>query len=194
MTVAPETIPAGDTLAPAVEALLEKIRGYNPEADVEAVRRAYAYAAAAHEGQARDSGSPYIEHPLHVARTLADLELDTATICASLLHDVVEDTSVELGEIESRFGPEVARLVDGVTKLSHAEFEHWDAGENGSSGKRAPETEVGSNLPAPDSEGDLSPKTEAEIKRRAANIRKIFLAMARDVRVMIIKLADRVNN
>src|SRR5712692_6233497 len=126
MTVALETSAAGDQLNPAVEELLEKIRHYDPDADVEAVRRAYEYAAAAHTGQLRDSGVPYIDHPLQVAKTLADLELDTATICASLLHDIVEDTSVELADVETRFGPEVARLVDGVTKLSHAEFEHQE--------------------------------------------------------------------
>jgi GTP diphosphokinase / guanosine-3',5'-bis(diphosphate) 3'-diphosphatase len=189
MTVALEPSSAGDQRSPAVEELLEKIRRYNPDADVEAVRRAYEYAAAAHTGQRRDSGAPYIDHPLQVAKTLADLELDTATICASLLHDIVEDTSVELADVETRFGPEVGRLVDGVTKLSHAEFEHWETEDE------SRETQVGSDLPVPPSDiPPISPKTEADQKRRAANIRKIFLAMARDVRVMIIKLADRVNN
>src|SRR5690242_6109831 len=123
MSVALETAPS------AIDELIEKIRRYDPEGDVEAVRRAYEFAAGAHEGQQRDSGTPYIEHPLQVARTLADLQMDTATICAAFLHDVVEDTSVELAEIETRFGAEVARLVDGVTKLSQAEFENWEMGE-----------------------------------------------------------------
>src|SRR5688572_20310712 len=114
MAVALETAPS------AVEELVQQIRRYDPDADVEAVYRAYEYAEAAHAGQTRDSGAHYIEHPAQVARTLADLELDTATICASLLHDVVEDTGTELSDIEAKFGAEVARLVDGVTKLSQA--------------------------------------------------------------------------
>ncbi len=176
MTVALETTPS------AIDELIDKIRRYDPDADVEAVRRAYAYAAAAHLEQLRDSGAPYIEHPLQVAMTLADLELDTAAIIASLLHDVVEDTRVELADVETKFGAEVARLVDGVTKLSQAEYENW-------------ETAVASRLSGTEAEEeDESAPNEAAQKRRAANIRKIFLAMARDVRVMIIKLADRVNN
>src|SRR5215208_2148965 len=122
MSVALETAPS------AVDELIEKVRRYDPEADVAAIRRAYDVAAAAHEGQLRDSGAPYIEHPLQVATTLADLQMDTATICASLLHDVVEDTSVELTAIENDFGAEVARLVDGVTKLSQAEYDYWEVG------------------------------------------------------------------
>src|SRR5690242_18742200 len=98
MTVALETTPS------AVDELIEKICRYNPDADGEAVRRAYEFAAAAHEGQTRDSGAPYIEHPLQVALTLADLQMDSYTICAALLHDVVEDTTVELAEVENRFG------------------------------------------------------------------------------------------
>jgi guanosine-3',5'-bis(diphosphate) 3'-pyrophosphohydrolase len=174
----------------AVEELMDRIRRYDPEADVEAVRRAYDFAAAAHEGQTRDSGASYIEHPLDVARTLADLELDTATIIASLLHDVVEDTIVELAEVETRFGPEVARLVDGVTKLSQAEVDHWETATVRPAD--AASTAVEDDTSLHPVEG--SSASEASQKRRAANIRKIFLAMARDVRVMIIKLADRVHN
>src|SRR5262249_13298020 len=153
-----EPSPAGDGGAPeprsAVDELVEKIRRYNPEADVEAVRRAYDYAVAAHGDQKRDSGAPYIDHPLQGANTLAHLELEPATICASLLHDVVEDTSIELSDVETRFGPEVARLVDGVTKLSQAEFEHREKDDH---------EEVEGGEPAP-----LSAGTEAEQKRRAA--------------------------
>src|SRR5207249_923476 len=149
------------------------------DGDVEAVRRAYDYAAAAHVDQKRDSGAPYMDHPLQVAQTLADLELDTATICASLLHDVVEDTSAELSDLEGRFGPEVARLVDGVTKLSQAEYEHHPSGQKAAGGYPDERDESGGEEPDP----SLAAGTEAEQKRRAANIRKIFLAMARDVRV-----------
>jgi GTP diphosphokinase / guanosine-3',5'-bis(diphosphate) 3'-diphosphatase len=192
MSVALETAPT------AVDELIEKIRRYDPDADVAAVRRAHDMAAAAHEGQSRDSGAPYIEHPLQVAMTLADLQMDTATICASLLHDVVEDTSVELTAIEHQFGAEVARLVDGVTKLSQAEYDNWEVGERRPERAAAEQTAVsdgavaadGSTLPS----DSVAPVDDAAVKRRAANIRKIFLAMARDVRVMIIKLADRVNN
>jgi guanosine-3',5'-bis(diphosphate) 3'-pyrophosphohydrolase len=199
MSVALETPSTGGQPVPALEELIEKIRRYDPDADVEMVRRAYDTAAAAHAGQTRDSGAPYIEHPLQVATILADLEMDTAAICASLLHDVVEDTSVELENLEAQFGAEVARLVDGVTKLSQAELENsWVRVET--SGRDAPaitgesEREAtrrgDSNSPLPTPISQASTDT----KRRAANIRKIFLAMARDVRVMIIKLADRVNN
>src|SRR5438094_338930 len=104
MSVAVEPIASeGQPLSP-IDELVEKVRRYNPDGDVEAVRRAYEYAAAAHEGQQRDSGADYIEHPMQVAKTLADLQLDTATLCASLLHDVVEDTSVELADVEAKFG------------------------------------------------------------------------------------------
>src|SRR4051812_2752353 len=170
MSVTLEPSPAGDGEAPesrsAIDELVEKIRRYNPEADVEAVRRAYDYAVAAHGDQKRDSGAPYIDHPLQVANTLADLELDTATICASLLHDVVEDTGIELADVETRFGPEVARLVDGVTKLSQAEYEHREKDDQ-------------EEIEGVETDPSLSAGAEAEQKRRAANIRKIFLAMAR---------------
>jgi GTP pyrophosphokinase len=155
----------------SIEPLIERIRAYNPEVDAEMLRRAYSVAEQAHAGQVRDSGAPYIEHPLQVAHTLADLSSDAPTIAAGLLHDVVEDTSVDLETIREQFGEEVARLVDGVTKLSQTELSRRaleEAQEDDATGKKTEE--------------------------RAANIRKIFLAMAKDVRVMIVKLADRLHN
>src|SRR5688572_7918928 len=160
--------------SPGVEPLLERVGGYLPEADVDLLRRAYALAEEAHSGQLRDSGAPYIQHPLQVAETLADLTSDAPTIAAGLLHDVVEDTSVDLERIRHEFGEEVARLVDGVTKLSQTELSRRALEESG--------------------EPDGAPVPVAKQQERAANIRKIFLAMAKDVRVMIVKLADRLHN
>ena len=168
MTVALE--PSLDGL----DSLIERVRKYDPDVDADLLRRAYDLADQAHTGQSRDSGAPYIEHPLEVARILADLNSDAATIAAGLLHDVVEDTSVSLEKIRDLFGEEVARLVDGVTKLSRTELSRKALEE-----ALAPE---GTEL------------TIAKSQERAANIRKIFLAMAKDVRVMIVKLADRLHN
>lgn len=160
--------------APTMDALIEKIRTYDPDVDADLLRRAYQVADEAHTGQLRDSGAPYIEHPLQVAYILTALNSDSATIAASLLHDVVEDTSRSLDEIQEQFGEEVARLVDGVTKLSQAELS-----------RKAIEDALAAS-------GVEVPLEKAQ--ERAANIRKIFLAMAKDVRVMIIKLADRLHN
>jgi GTP diphosphokinase / guanosine-3',5'-bis(diphosphate) 3'-diphosphatase len=170
---------ADPPVAQTPEKLIEMVTGYNPSADTEMLRRAFAYAEQAHEGQRRDSGASYIDHPLAVAEILADLQMDTAAIAAALLHDIVEDTGIALTEIQDQFGQEIARLVDAVTKLSQAEFEQKELD--------------------PEDLDDLElagrrKGTVADQKRRAANIRKIFLAMARDVRVMIIKLADRMHN
>lgn len=161
----------------SVEPLIDKVCRYNPAADTSLLRRAYDRADAAHEGQCRDSGAPYIEHPLQVALILAELQMDVPTLAAGLLHDVVEDTSVGLPEITSEFGDEIGRLVDGVTKLSKTELSQQALTE------RHPEET--------DAE---TPRRSQEQIRRGANIRKIFLAMASDVRVMIIKLADRLHN
>ncbi len=155
-----------------LESLLTRVREYNPDADVEVIRRAYVRAERAHAGQLRDSGAPYIEHPLEVAHILAELQTDAPTIAAGLLHDVVEDTSVDLQTIRDEFGEEVAKLVDGVTKLSLTELSQRSLEE---------------------AQGD-QPLPSAKAQERAANMRKIFLAMARDVRVMIVKLADRLHN
>src|SRR5258706_1177134 len=102
--------------------LVERIRTYHPSADVEIVSRAYDYSVRAHEGQKRKSGDPYFVHPAAVAGIIAELRLDTASICAGLLHDVVEDTLRTLDDVDNEFGDEVAFLVDGVTKLSKINF------------------------------------------------------------------------
>lgn len=147
------------------EALLEQVQKYLNPAEVETIARAYRFAAQAHEGQFRKSGDPYVVHPLAAAETLAELRMDAASIVAALLHDVPEDAGVPLSEVEARFGPEVARLVDGVTKLSKM---RW--------------------LPM---EGEKRRDEEAVW---AENMRKMFLAMADDIRVVLIKLADRLHN
>jgi len=139
--------------------LIETIRKYRPSTDLSKVQEAYLLACKAHENQKRQSGEPYIVHPLNVAIILAQLELDLETIEAGLLHDVVEDTTVSLEDIEKQFGKEVAELVDGVTKLKQ-----------------------------------LTYKTTDKQEIQAENYRKMFLAMAKDIRVILIKLADRLHN
>ncbi|MDI3280053.1 MAG: bifunctional (p)ppGpp synthetase/guanosine-3',5'-bis(diphosphate) 3'-pyrophosphohydrolase [Bacillota bacterium] len=121
------------------------------------LRAAYEFATAAHKGQQRDSGEDYIAHPLGVAMILAQLQLDVETVAAGILHDVLEDTAVQKEELVQRFGPEVARLVDGVTKLSRLPY-------------------------------------QSKEQQQAENLRKMFLAMAEDLRVILIKLADRLHN
>ncbi|MGQ9557220.1 MAG: RelA/SpoT family protein [Desulfurispora sp.] len=140
-----------------LEDVVQRLILYNPAADVALLRKAYSYAEQAHRGQRRISGEEYITHPLAVTHILADLELDLATLLAGLLHDVVEDTGFTLEDIEREFGGEVARLVDGVTKISKLEF-------------------------------------KSKEERQAENLRKMLLAMARDIRVILIKLADRLHN
>ena len=161
----------------AVEPLLARVREYNADADLGVLRRAFELAAGAHEGQLRVSGAPYLEHPLAVAHILADLHSDVPTLAAGLLHDVVEDTSVSLAAIRRQFDPEIALLVDGVTKLSQTDQNRRRLA------RAAVEPE----------EGGLEPRPERQ-RKQAANIRKIFVAMAKDVRVMLIKLADRLHN
>ena len=140
-----------------VNELVAKVKRYNQNADEEVLTNAYAFAAAAHEGQKRKSGDPYFVHPASVASLIADLKLDVPSICAGLLHDCVEDTSATVGEIEEAFSPEIAFLVDGVTKLGKIP---WNTRE----------------------------------ERQAENFRKMLLAMAKDIRVILIKLADRTDN
>jgi len=137
--------------------LVDRIRAYHPNADVEVVSRAYDFASRAHEGQKRKSGEPYFVHPAAVAGIITDLKLDIASVCAGLLHDVVEDTLATVEDIEREFGPEIAFLVDGVTKLSKINF------------------------------------TSKE-DRQAENFRKMVVAMARDIRVLLVKLCDRLDN
>ena len=139
------------------EAVAAEVKRHYPEGDLELIRRAHAYAAEAHEGQRRVSGEPYITHPAAVAMLVAQLGMDASTVAAALLHDVPEDTARSEEDIRREFGDEIARLVDGVTKLSM-----------------------------------FSGKTAAE--HQAENIRKMFLAMADDLRVVIIKLCDRLHN
>ena len=138
--------------------LMRRMAAYLPEgSDLGPVGAAYDLASRAHAGQLRLSGEPYVVHPVAVAEILVELELDVESVVAALLHDVVEDTPISLGEIESRFGAEVAGLVDGVTKLSQIKF-------------------------------------RTSVEEQAGNLRKMLLAMARDIRVILIKLADRLHN
>jgi GTP diphosphokinase / guanosine-3',5'-bis(diphosphate) 3'-diphosphatase len=150
-------IPSREHVPTAVAGLVGRIRESSPRADVRTVVQAFEYADAAHEGQRRRSGEPYIIHPIAVAEKLADLGLDTETLAAALLHDVVEDTPTGLATIEEHFGEDIATLVDGVTKLDRLR--------------------VGSK--------------EAQ---QAETYRKMILAMASDIRVLLIKLADRLHN
>jgi guanosine-3',5'-bis(diphosphate) 3'-pyrophosphohydrolase len=160
-----------------IETIIDRVKQYNPSADVDLILRAYETAAEVHKGQERLTGEPYIVHPLAAAEILADLEMDSVSIAAALLHDVVEDRDYSLEKIKSNFGSDVATLVDGVTKLKLADF---DVGvEDGDEDARRAE--------APK-------KRRAEFRRSAENLRKILLAVARDLRVMVIKLADRLHN
>ncbi|HLC99197.1 MAG TPA: bifunctional (p)ppGpp synthetase/guanosine-3',5'-bis(diphosphate) 3'-pyrophosphohydrolase [Candidatus Nanoarchaeia archaeon] len=136
---------------------IREVLEYNPYADKEMIRRVYEFAKKAHEGQKRQSGEPYITHPVETARILAGLRADSATICAALLHDCVEDECVSLSEVKKEFGEEIASLVEGVTKITGVKFE-----------------------------------TKEEYK--AQNLRKVLFATAKDIRVMLIKLADRLHN
>jgi len=148
--------------------LIDKAREYLPPEKIAVVEDAYNYAMKAHEGQVRKSGGPYLEHPLEVALTLVDLQLDTNSLVAALLHDVPENCGVSISEIESAFGSEVAKLVDGVTKLGKLS---WQSPEE--------VARLGGTV------------KEAE---QAENLRKMLVAMAEDLRVVFIKLADRLHN
>jgi len=139
------------------EDLLEKVRAYSPDADVELLRRAYVFSAFEHRGQVRHSGEPYLIHPLAVADFLADMKLDAVAIAAGLLHDVVEDTLTTIERIQELFGSEVAHVVEGVTKISAIPFSSSE-------------------------------------ERQAENFRKMLLAMVDDIRVIIVKLGDRLHN
>ena len=142
------------------EELMAALKESNRPYDFDMITQAYEYADKAHEGQMRQSGEPYITHPIAVARILVELGMDTETICAGLLHDVVEDTASTLDEIKKMFGADVALMVDGVTKLTNSNLSHMLSKED----------------------------------RQAENLRKMFLAIANDVRVVVIKLADRLHN
>ncbi|HEY3413245.1 MAG TPA: bifunctional (p)ppGpp synthetase/guanosine-3',5'-bis(diphosphate) 3'-pyrophosphohydrolase [Armatimonadota bacterium] len=168
--------------------LVNAILSYSPMEDVETLRAAFEFASVAHSKQIRETGDPYIVHPLEVAEILASLELDMATIIAGLLHDTVEDTGVTLEDVRKRFGDEIAQLVDGVTKLKRADFEHLQRDSGAAPQPDEPKAE-GEDGKA---EGKRRGLTDAQ--RQAENLRKILLAVARDFRVMIIKLADRLHN
>lgn len=140
-----------------IEDVIEKVERNRPEPDIDLIRRAYFFSAMHHRGQKRASGEPYLVHPLEVADILADMRLDETSVSTGLLHDVVEDTLVDLDTIREYFGDEITRLVDGLTKIAHI-----------------------SNL--------------SKEKQQAENVRKMVLAMITDVRVVLIKLADRLHN
>ena len=140
-----------------IDTLLEKVRRYSPEADLELLRRAYVFSALAHKGQVRHSGEPYLIHPLEVADALAGMKLDAVAVAAGLLHDVVEDTLTTPERIEELFGPEIAHVVEGVTKIGAIPFSSSE-------------------------------------ERQAENFRKMLLAMVDDIRVILVKLADRLHN
>ena len=150
--------------------LIRKVSSYLPPDKVALIQDAFVFADLSHDGQKRMSGEPYISHPLHAAVFLADLNLDTHTIIAALLHDVIEDCDVTFDDLETRFGIEVAKLVDGVTKLTRMDYRITDEGKN--------------NYPARASESDLY----------SESLRKMLVAMAEDIRVVLIKLADRLHN
>lgn len=143
-------------------ALIKQASTYLPEDKVALVKAAYEFASRAHQGQVRKTGEPYLEHPVNTAMLLAELHLDAETLAAALLHDVPEDCGVSLGEIEAKFGSQVVKLVDGVTKLN----------------KLASRAQAG----------------EAKSKVQAENLRKMLMATAEDIRVVLIKLADRLHN
>ena len=144
--------------------LITSVRKYHPSTDISMIEKAYKVASEAHKNQFRKSGEPYIIHPLNVAIILADLELDKETIVAGILHDVVEDTVMTEEDLKREFGEDVALLVDGVTKLEKIPL---SAGEN---------------------------QPDEKLEMQAENLRKMFLAMAKDIRVIMIKLADRLHN
>ena len=150
-----------------MEELLEKARSYLPAEKVELIQRAYDYAEQLHRGQTRKSGEAYIEHPVSAAKYLVDLSLDAPTIAAALLHDVVEDCGVSVAELRQRFGEDVARLVDGVTKLTKLDLVSHE---------------------------DSPPLLHISDDGQAESIRKMLVAMAEDIRVVLIKLADRLHN
>src|SRR5437773_766101 len=148
---------AGERHQELIEELISDVAAYNDDVDRDLLRRAFAFAAAKHQGQQRRSGEAFINHPWGAAKICADLRLDEETIAAALLHDVVEDTDTDIKEIRDEFGDEIAQLVEGVTKLTRIQFQSRE-------------------------------QTEAE------NYRKMIVAMAQDVRVILIKLADRLHN
>ena len=139
--------------------LVERVRAYDPDVNEDLLNRAYVFSMQAHGMQLRASGDPYFSHPLEVAGLLTDMKMDSTTIATGLLHDTVEDTLASLDDIQKQFGPSVARLVDGVTKLSRIELQ-----------------------------------AQTDQAKQAENFRKLVLAMSEDIRVLLVKLADRLHN
>ena len=171
-----------------VRELIERAQVYHKDADVDLLGRAFTYAKDKHEGQFRLSGEPYIVHPLAVATILTELEMDDETIAAGLLHDVIEDCGVTRDQLSAEFGAEIADLVDGVTKLKLADFEQREQGK-----AALPESVANADAESPE-HAAARKKRHGETNKSAANLRKILLAMAKDLRVMVIKLADRLHN
>jgi guanosine-3',5'-bis(diphosphate) 3'-pyrophosphohydrolase len=151
----------------SLDDFLESIKDANGKGNLALIKKAYAFACKAHEGQKRMSGEPFVIHPIEVAKIISNLKLDSTAVSAALLHDVVEDCAVTLDEIRSEFGDEVALLVEGVTKLSHISKKQEQS---------TPEARM------------------AKQEEHFENLRRIFVAMAKDIRVIIIKLADRLHN
>ncbi|MCG8604072.1 RelA/SpoT family protein, partial [bacterium] len=137
--------------------LVRRVRRYSPKCNSTLVQEAFAFGYAAHKDQLRKSGKPYFEHCVEVAKILSDLKMDSTTIAGGLLHDVVEDTGYNIGDVEEKFGPEISILVDGVTKISELRFESLE-------------------------------------ERQAENFRKMIISMVKDIRVILIKFADRLHN
>ena len=137
--------------------LVDRVRSYDPDVDEEGLDRAYVFAVKMHGSQKRASGDPYFSHPVEVAGILTEYKLDYASIVTALLHDTIEDTAASYEDIKDLFGEEIAKLVEGVTKLSTIQFQSGQA-------------------------------------KQAENFRKLLLAMSEDIRVLLVKLADRVHN
>ena len=154
---APDGVGSAEPRRQEIARLIDRVRAYDPRADLSVLTDAYALAAEAHRSQTRENGDQYITHPLAVAEILAGYRLDTASIATALLHDVIEDTPVRMAEIEARFGASVGGLVDGVTKLTRLEL-------------------------------------QSDRTKQAENFRKLVLAMSKDIRVLLVKLADRLHN
>ncbi|GAC1442901.1 MAG: bifunctional (p)ppGpp synthetase/guanosine-3',5'-bis(diphosphate) 3'-pyrophosphohydrolase [Chloroflexota bacterium] len=171
------TIPSElpNEISPTFDHLLEAVGAYMPQNAIEAVRKAHEFAAAAHEGQFRKSGEPYVVHLLATAYYLARLRLDVTSVVSGLLHDTIEDTDVTFETIETEFGHSVARIVEGVSKFGEIGHRHrlWTVEQ---------------------SDGELRRQRNDRAKQQAENVRKMFLAMAEDPRVVIVKLADRLHN
>lgn len=176
-------------MAANIESIVTKAKRYNPDADTALLRRAHDYARLKHEGQFRRTGEPYIQHPVEVVDILTGLEMDTPSLAAGFLHDVIEDCGVSREELAEEFGDEIADLVDGVTKLKLADFERrTEAAATAAAAAAAPVETL------PDPKHDPRRKKRMEARSSAENLRKILLAMAKDFRVMVIKLADRLHN